>query len=258
LAEGRPTLNLRPLALLEKVLGHGSDCPFAPAHVFNPWFADLGSIGGETSLDELYVDFTNELLAVETGLTSIPPMCRRVSSLDRLSLFSCSDAHSLENLGREYTVLHVDLTYDAIFAALRRGTRDGVTQTVKFPLYETRYYLNWCVACKKSFDATLCSPCGKKLVTGSRDRLEQIADRSSPCAGGRRPTLPATAAARVRYWKLAGEHSRESHRETIGSDPPRTSGSRTLCSDRGSGSGDRGRDHAAIGPQNQRATLGRH
>ncbi|HEU5078769.1 MAG TPA: endonuclease Q family protein [Opitutaceae bacterium] len=180
LSEGRPTVNLTPLQLLERTLEHGPRCHFAPAHVFNPWFSDLGTVGGETSLEELYVDLTAELLGVETGLTSIPPMCRRVSSLDRHALFSCSDAHSLENLGREYTVVDCAPNYDALFAALADVTARQVVQTIKLALYETPYYLNWCSNCKAPFDAVICPTpgCRRALVTGARDRLEKIADRA--------------------------------------------------------------------------------
>lgn len=189
LSEGRPTVNLNPLQLLEKTLEHGPGCHFAPAHILNPWFSDLGTVGGEASLQDIYVDLTSELLAVETGLTSTPPMCRRVSSLDSLALFSCSDAHSLENLGREYTVLEIEPSYDDLFAALRAGTKDRVLHTTKFPLYETRYFLNWCTECRRSYDALRCNVCGRPLVTGSRDRLEAIADRMSPVMPERSPSF---------------------------------------------------------------------
>ncbi|HRE80814.1 MAG TPA: endonuclease Q family protein [Opitutaceae bacterium] len=189
LSEGRPTVNVSPLQLLEKTLEGGPGCHFAPAHVMNPWFSDLGTVGGEASLQDIYVDLTAEILAVETGLTSTPPMCRRVSSLDSLALFSCSDAHSLENLGREYTVLEIEPSYDDLFAALRAGTNDRVLHATKFPLYETRYFLNWCTECRRSYDGLRCKTCGRPLVTGSRDRLEAIADRASPVMSERSPTF---------------------------------------------------------------------
>jgi len=177
LSEGRPTLNLNCLELLDRVLDNGENCHFAPAHVFNPWFSALGTVGGESSLDELFVDHTANLVAVETGLTSTPPMCRRVSSLDRHALFSCSDAHSLENLGRECTIVDIEPSYNALFSAIRGDTSGQVVETLKYPLYRTRYFLNWCSECKEPADALVCPVCRRTLTTGSRDRLEQIADR---------------------------------------------------------------------------------
>jgi DNA helicase-2/ATP-dependent DNA helicase PcrA len=180
LSAGRPTLNLNSLELLERVLDHGEDCHLAPAHAFNPWFSALGTVGGGYSLDELFGDLTLHLLAVETGLTSTPPMCRRVSSLDRLALYSCSDAHSLDNIGRECTLLDIEPNYRALFSALRDGSTRHVVQTLKFPLHRTRYYLNWCGHCQEPFDARTCPICGRALVEGSRDRLKKIADRPAP------------------------------------------------------------------------------
>ncbi len=180
LREGRPTFNLNSLQLLESMLEQGPHCHLAPAHVFNPWFSALGTIGGGYSLDELFGDLTLQLLAVETGLTSTPATCRRVSSLDRHALFSCSDAHSLEKLGREFTVLDIEPSFHALFEAIRVGLPDRVLRTVKFPLMQTKYFLNWCGHCQKSFDAARCPQCSRMLVEGSRDRLKKIADRVQP------------------------------------------------------------------------------
>ncbi len=180
LHEGRPTLALTSRQLLELVLLHGDDCHLAPAHVFNPWFSTLGTVGGRLSLQEVFGDLTPHLLAVETGLTSTPPMCRRVSGLDPFALFSCSDAHSLGNLGREYTLLDIEPNYPSLFSALRSGSPKHVLGTKKFPLHHTRHFLNWCGPCGKKADAHKCPSCGRPLVTGSRDRLEKVADRTAP------------------------------------------------------------------------------
>lgn len=186
LDEGRPTVNLTSMQLLDRLMDQGDDCHFAPAHIINPWFSALGTIAGETALDELFPDHVWRLLAIETGLTSNPPMCRRVSSLDRLSTFSCSDAHSLEKIAREYTVVDIEPSYDALFSALRDGSTERIVQTIKTPLLRTKYYFNWCSGCQKPHDATQCPKCGQRLVAGARDRLERIADR-------RREEIVATA-----------------------------------------------------------------
>ena len=180
LRQGRPTFSLNSVQLLELVLDHGEDCHLAPAHVFNPWFSALGTIAGGFSLDDIFGDLRWQLLAVETGLTSTPTMCRRVSSLDHLALFSNSDAHSLSKMGREYTVVEIEPSYRNLFSALRDGTTRQMVRTVKFPLHKTRYFLNWCGHCQASFDAKLCPVCRRPLVEGSRARLEKIADRVDP------------------------------------------------------------------------------
>jgi DNA helicase-2/ATP-dependent DNA helicase PcrA len=180
LEEGRPTLALNSRQLLDLVLKHDANCHLAPAHLFNPWYSSLGTISGSRTIDAVFGDLTSELLAVETGLTSTPPMCRRVSSLDRFALFSCSDAHSLDNIGREWTLLDIEPSYDALFAALRSGSPKNILGTRKFPLHRTRYFLNWCGNCQENFDAHTCPRCHRPLVDGSRDRLEKVADRATP------------------------------------------------------------------------------
>lgn len=178
LGDGRPTLAMESWRLLDAVCAQGDDVELAPAHVFNPWYSSLGSVAGANTLAELFGEGVSRLLAVETGLTATPPMCRRVSALDRHALFSCSDAHSPAKLGRECTLLDLPAPgYAALMDALRAGDLAG---TIKYPLERTRYYLNRCAACAESFDARRCPRCGHALVQGSRDRLEQVADRDEP------------------------------------------------------------------------------
>lgn len=176
LQEGRPTLVLSPRDLVRGAAGFDRVHVAAP-HVMNPWFSMLGMVGGRDSAAEIYGDQLSNLWAVETGLTSNPPMCRRVASLDRHALFSCSDAHSLENIGRECTLLDIEPSYDVLMQALRGGSMaHGVVQTYKFPIEQTRYYLNWCSQCQTPFEAwPTCPQCARWLTIGSRDRLEIIA-----------------------------------------------------------------------------------
>ena len=193
LQDGRPTVRISARQLLRGVRDFERVYQ-APAHVMNPWFSALGVIGGELGLDQVYDEELPHLLAVETGLTSDPTLCRRVPSLDRFGLFSCSDAHSLDSLGRECTLLDVEPGYDAVMAALRAGTNDRVRGTLKFPLGLTRYYLNWCSRCKTPFDATLCPQCGGPLTMGSRDRLAKLSDvRPAPAWPENRPPSEALA-----------------------------------------------------------------
>ena len=188
LAEGRPTLTLSPRDLVRGATDFDRVHVAAP-HVMNPWFSVLGVVGGETSADAIYDDQLPNLLAVETGLTSNPEMCRRVPSLDRFGLYSCSDAHSLENIGRECTLLDIEPNYDALMAALRAGTNDEIKGTLKFPLELTRYFLNWCSHCQESFDSwPVCPQCRRKLTQGSRDHLALLTGvRSAPVISERAP-----------------------------------------------------------------------
>ncbi|MCB1034370.1 MAG: AAA family ATPase, partial [Acidobacteria bacterium] len=129
-SDGRPILGLDSRHLLEITLESGPDAYLVPAHIWTPWFAVLGSKGGFDTLSECYGELANHIFAVETGLSSDPPMNWRVSQLDRYTLVSNSDAHSPPKLGREACVFDTDLDYFAMRRALETGS--GFGGTVEF------------------------------------------------------------------------------------------------------------------------------
>ncbi len=61
-------------------------------------FSALGAKSVFQSIEECYEDLVPRIFAVETGLSSDPPMNWMVSSLDKTTLLSNSDAHSLERI----------------------------------------------------------------------------------------------------------------------------------------------------------------
>ena len=180
LNEGRPRVRLSSQQLLEMALEQGDGCHFAPAHWLNPFFSICGSQGGAATLADTFGSLAKEVSLVETGLTSTPPMCRRVSTLDGPRLFSNSDAHSLENIGREVTLIEHATTYDEVFGALCGEGPARVVGTVKYPIERTRYFRNWCGVCQDTFDPATCPTCGRLAAMGSRERLERMADRAEP------------------------------------------------------------------------------
>lgn len=180
LKDGRPTLALSSRDLLALILEHGDGCELAPAHVLSPWFSTLGSMSGGHTLHEIFGDNACHLLAIETGITSTPTMCRRISALDEHALICSSDAHSPANLGREYTLLDIEPNYDSLMSALRGPTNPRLLGYVKYPCERTGYYYNYCGLCQQAQHGTTCSHCGRPLTIGSRDRTDAIADRTEP------------------------------------------------------------------------------
>lgn len=183
LKKGRPTLRLTSRQLLEIVLLHGDGAELAPAHLFSPNHSALGSISGKDALYYLFGDLTSQLLAVEMGLPATPAMCRSVSSLDSHGLFACSDAHSLENIGREYTLLDIALTYPALMNTLREPTADRARGFVKLPPEHVSVYWCGCAACSTSYPGTSqreCPKCGVPLTPGVRARTAALASRAEP------------------------------------------------------------------------------
>jgi DNA helicase-2/ATP-dependent DNA helicase PcrA len=181
-SDGRPILGLDSRHLLEIALAAGPDAYLIPAHIWTPWFAALGSKSGFDSIDECYGDLASHIFAVETGLSSDPPMNWRVSQLDRFTLVSNSDAHSPPMLGREACAFDTDLDYFAIRRALETG--EGFGGTVEFFPEEGKYHLDGHRACNVRLEPPetrrlegRCPACGKPLTIGVMHRVEELADR---------------------------------------------------------------------------------
>ncbi|MDQ7030000.1 MAG: endonuclease Q family protein [Ardenticatenia bacterium] len=183
-ADGRPILGLDSRDLLELLLETDSRGVLIPAHIWTPWFALLGSKSGFDSVEACFDDLSEHIFALETGLSSDPPMNWRVSSLDRYTLVSNSDAHSPRKLGREANCLNTELSYDAIFAAMRTGDPNRFRGTVEFFPEEGKYHYDGHRTCGVRWKPaeTLahggrCPVCGKPVTVGVLHRVEELADR---------------------------------------------------------------------------------
>ena len=183
-SDGRPILGLDSRDLLEIVLEADDRCHLIPAHIWTPWFSMLGSRSGFDSVTECFADLTPHVFAVETGLSSDPPMNWRVSWLDRYTLISSSDAHSPPKLAREATAFDTELSYDALFEALAGGGADGYRGTIEFFPEEGKYHLDGHRKCGVRWEpgTTIarggrCSACGKAVTVGVSHRTEELADR---------------------------------------------------------------------------------
>ncbi|NLW31303.1 MAG: DNA helicase UvrD [Fibrobacter sp.] len=179
-SDGRPILGLDSRDLLEIVLNAGAF--LIPAHIWTPWFSVLGSKSGFDSMEECYGDLTKQIFAVETGLSSDPPMNWRCSFLDRFFLVSNSDAHSPEKLGREANLFDTELSYSSIIDALK-GKNNGFLGTVEFFPQEGKYHLDGHQKCHTRWEPDqtrkhhgICPVCGKKVTVGVLNRVMELAD----------------------------------------------------------------------------------
>ena len=182
-SDGRPILGLDSRDLLEITLECGEGCYLVPAHIWTPWFAVLGSQSGFDSVDECYGDLAHEIFALETGLSSDPPMNWRLSQLDRFTLVSNSDAHSPPKIGREACVFDTNLDYFAVRRALQTG--QGYGGTVEFFPEEGKYHLDGHRKCNVRLTPEeterregRCPTCGKPLTIGVMNRVNTLADRA--------------------------------------------------------------------------------
>ncbi len=183
-SDGRPILGLDSRDLLEIVLGCSDRAYLIPAHIWTPWFSVFGSKSGFDDLEECYGDLTDHIFALETGLSSDPPMNWRLSQLDGLTLVSNSDAHSPSKLGREANLFRTEVTYDAVFEALHSGDPARFAGTLEFYPEEGKYHLDGCRRCGVRLlpDQTRehggrCPECGKLVTVGVLSRVEDLADR---------------------------------------------------------------------------------
>lgn len=183
-ADGRPILGLDARDLLSLTLDTCPEAFLVPAHIWTPWFSVLGAQSGFDSLEECFGDLAKEVFAVETGLSSDPPMNRRVSFLDRLRLISNSDAHSAENLGREANRFAGELSFLGLREALRGKGTTSFLGTVEFYPEEGKYHHDGHRHCGVRFEPRetmrhggRCPRCGKMLTVGVLHRVEALADR---------------------------------------------------------------------------------
>jgi len=181
-SDGRPILGLDAKELLRITLDASPDAMLIPAHAWTPHFSVFGAASGFDSLEECYEELTPHIHAIETGLSSDPPMNWRLSALDRITLVSNSDAHSAPKLGREANILDTDLSYVSIIAAIR--TRKGFLGTIEFFPEEGKYHYDGHRDCGVSLTPEetihhdyLCPVCNRKVTVGVMHRVEKLADR---------------------------------------------------------------------------------
>ncbi len=183
-SDGRPILGLDSKKLLEIILSVSDRCYLVPAHIWTPHFAMLGSKSGFDSIKECFDELSDKIFAVETGLSSDPPMNWRLSQLDNVTLISNSDAHSPIKLARELNVFDCELSYDEMWDAIRKGDRKRFLGTIEFFPEEGKYHYDGHRVCEYSCDPKetkknkgLCKECGKPVIIGTMHRIEDLADR---------------------------------------------------------------------------------
>lgn len=189
-SDGRPILGLDAKELLRIVKEIADEAVLVPAHAWTPHFSVLGAKSGFDSLEECFEELTQHIPAIETGLSSDPPMNWRLSALDGVRLISNSDAHSPAKLMREANQFDTDLSYRAIMAAISEPDSPDFLGTLEFFPEEGKYHYDGHRACGVRFapeetrkHGGRCIKCDNKVTVGVMHRVEVLADLPS----GRRP-----------------------------------------------------------------------
>lgn len=181
-SDGRPILGLDCHDLLEIILELCPSAVYVPAHIWTPHFSLFGAFSGFDTVEECFEDLTPYIHAMETGLSSDPPMNWRVSALDRFQLISNSDAHSPAKLGREANLFDIPMSYGALADAIQTGK--GLDGTIEFFPEEGKYHMdghrkcNLCLTPSETMKYNgKCPVCGRKITIGVSHRVEELADR---------------------------------------------------------------------------------
>ncbi len=184
-ADGRPVFGKYScIELVEDLKNIDDGIEIIPAHAWTPWFSVFGSMSGFDSLKECFREKTRHIHAIETGLSSDPPMNWRMSWLDSITLVSNSDSHSFWpwRMGRECNILDIDLNYNSIINSIR--TKKGFVGTIEVdPNYGKYHYdghRNCCVSLHPKETRKLdskCPKCSNRMTIGVLNRVEELADR---------------------------------------------------------------------------------
>ena len=193
ISDGRPIFGLSAKEMTDLILNISSEALIVPAHVWTPHFSLYGSLSGFDSIEECFGEFTKQIRAIETGLSSDPRMNWQVEELDSRTILSFSDAHSLIKMGREATVFAIKereskrageqerFHYKDIKQAIINGE---IAYTIEFYPEEGKYHWTGHRKCgvkhspeeTKRLGAT-CSVCGRRLTVGVMHRVQQLAGR---------------------------------------------------------------------------------
>lgn len=222
-SDGRPILGLDSRDLLEITLETCPGAVFIPAHIWTPHFSLFGAYSGFDDIRECFEDLTPHIHALETGLSSDPPMNWRLSALDGYTLVSNSDAHSPAKLGREANLFDTALSFPAMAKALETPGDPGFQGTIEFFPEEGKYHFDGHRACGQCLKPEQteqmggkCPVCGGRITVGVLHRVEELADREEGYLPPERRRfeslvpLPEVIAAST-GWSAAGKKVQEAY-----------------------------------------------
>ncbi|MBW3015249.1 endonuclease Q family protein [Candidatus Woesearchaeota archaeon] len=183
--DGRPIFGIPAYEFVESLKNISNDIEIIPAHIWTPWFSLFGSKSGFDRIEDCYKDQTKHIYALETGLSSDPPMNWRLSQLDKYALVSFSDLHSFWpwRIGREATLFDLkQLTYKNLINAIR--TKQGLHGTIEVDPNYGKYHVDGHRKCNVRLTPEqtkklggICPVCKRPLTIGVLYRVEELADR---------------------------------------------------------------------------------
>ena len=178
--DGRPIFGISCMQLVKALKSIEDKIEIIPAHSFTPWFGLYGSKSGFDTLKECFEEETNNIYAIESGMSADPGMIWGMK--EDTNIVSFSDLHSFWpwRIGREATLFDLDeLSYDNLIKAIRTGK--GLSGTIETPPTYGKYHWDGHRACNFSCGPEetkrlggKCPVCGKPLTIGVEYRILEL------------------------------------------------------------------------------------
>ncbi len=188
--EGRPKIYNSAESIIFGLKSIDADIEIIPAHIFTPYFGIFGDKPHFNTMKEALGYGMNYINCIETGLSADPLMIRSISELNRVSIISNSDCHSINfhRLGREATRIQLNkLNYYNLVDSIKRNK---IIKTYEFKPSQGKYYYdghrperhfnNRDYYCSPKLNIDICPYCKKKLTKGVLARVQDLSDQISP------------------------------------------------------------------------------
>ncbi len=155
---------------------------FVVAHAFTP---HRGAYGSWVRLSDGLDERTQQVKALELGLSSDTDMAGTIEETRMFSFLSNSDAHSLPNLGREYNLLRMaNLSFTEFKMALAGENGRRIVANYGMHPHLGKYHRSFCQSCgilaREKEPNYICCQCGRKMILGVWDRILAIRDYEEP------------------------------------------------------------------------------
>ncbi|KXG78143.1 hypothetical protein AN618_05350 [Fervidicola ferrireducens] len=177
LSSQRASLNARELLYIVRNLGG----KLVPAHVFTPFKSFYGSCYDRIS--SAFEEHFDEISTVELGLSADSDLADRIRELSAKKFVTNSDAHSLDNIGREYNKIKLNNPdFESLFEAIGgRTPNNEIIANYGLDPRLGKYHRTFCLFCNYIADAEppvmSCPRCSSdKVIIGVLDRITLIAD----------------------------------------------------------------------------------
>jgi len=179
--DGRPIFKIPGDEFVREMMKISTDIEIIPAHIWTPWFGIFGSKSGFDSLKECFKEEIDNIHAIETGMSSDPPMNWRIKELEDKAIVSFSDSHSFWpwRLGREATIFNKVDSYKEVIEQIRNNSFIATIETDPgYGIYHYDGHRNCGFSCPPERTKELggiCPVCKGKLTVGVDYRVQELA-----------------------------------------------------------------------------------